>query len=46
MGFIEAEHLFAQVEDVGAVGIGDGRGDVAAVVDGVDGEKVSFRREV
>ena len=45
MRFFEAEDLFAEREDVGAVGIGGSGGEVVAVVDGVDGGEGIFLAE-
>ena len=47
VGFFEAENLFAQREDVGAIGIRGGGGEVVAIVDGVHGgEGIFLRKDV
>ena len=46
VSFFEAEDLLAQRENVGAVGVGGGGGEVVAIVDGVDGgERIFLARK-
>ena len=45
MGFFDAEHLFAEVENIRAVGIRRSCSNVTAVVDGVDSGQGIFLRE-